>query len=268
MPKRFVLVRHGFSEGNAAKKLINAGADPKTILTPEFLNRHSKKFRLTDLGRRQAIVTGRWIKRNIAKEFDRYFVSEYLRALETAALLNFKNAEWRKDFNLRERDYGLMDMLSPEQRERCYLEEMEIYRKDKFLMPIPGGGESIANLCLRVWSVFDRLHREASDEDVCMVVHGEFMWACRVLLERIPMETYHELDSSKEPFDRIHNCQVLEYTRINPFTGEETDCYKWMRSVCPSNLKLSRNEWVEIKRRKYSNKELLDEVNASQRFLK
>ncbi|MBI3632583.1 MAG: phosphoglycerate mutase family protein [Candidatus Vogelbacteria bacterium] len=268
MPKRLLLGRHGESEGNKAKKLLTAGADPATVLTPEFLNRHSSKFRLTDAGQLQAITTGDWIHKNVAKKFDRYYVSEYLRALETAALFNFPDADWRKDFNLRERDYGLMDLLSPEQKERCYIEEMEIYKKEKFLMPIPGGGESIANVCLRVRSVFDTLHRECENDEVCMVCHGEFMWACRIVLERIAMEEYHELDSSKHPFDRIHNCQVLEYTRINPFTGEETNCYKWMRSVCPSNLTLSRNEWTEIKRRKYSNEELLAEVNASQRFLK
>jgi len=268
MPKRLVLVRHGFSEGNKAKKLITAGAKPEDILTPEFLARHSSKFRLTDEGREQAIVTGAWIRANISTKFDRYYVSEYLRALETAALLNFPAAEWRKDFNLRERDYGLMDLLSPEQRRRCYLEEMEIYKKDKFLMPIPGGGESIANVCLRVRSVFDTLHRECENDEVCMVCHGEFLWACRIVLERIAMEAYHDLDASKEPFDRIYNCQVLEYTRIDPVTGEEASCYKWMRSVCPSNLKLSRNEWVPIVRRRYSNEELLAEVNSNPRYLK
>ena len=48
------------------------------------------------------------------------------------------------------------------------------------------------------------------------------MWGFRVILERIPPDKYVKLDQSKNPFDRIHNCQILQYSRIDPKTGETT----------------------------------------------
>ena len=264
MPKRLVLVRHGKSEGNEAKRLLTKGIN---VFTPEFLNRHSSKFRLVDVGIDQAKNAGEWIKKNIGNTFSRYYVSEYIRALETAALLDLPRAEWRKDFDLRERDYGLMDLLSPDERELVFGEMIKLQKKDKFLMPMPGGGESIASMCLRVKSFIDTLHRGSPDDEDIVVCHGEFMWGCRVKLERIPMETYHLLDQSDDPFDRIHNCQILEYTRVDPFTGQIYDCYHHMRSVCPNDLTRSKNEWVPIIRRKFSNEDLLAEVARNPRII-
>lgn len=266
MPKVLVFVRHGESEGNFVKRKNSRG--DSSAFTPEFLDRHSSKFRLTDKGRDQAVITGEWIRANSSTCFDRYYVSEYTRALETAALLGFKDAKWRKEFDLRERDYGFMDLLSPEQRESFYGEEIKIAKKDRFLMPIPGGGESIATMCMRVRMLFDTLHRECSYDRVCIVSHGELIWGCRIRLERITMDRYHELIESKDPFNRIHNCQVLEYTRVDPHSGIEFNYYKWMRSVCPVALSLSRNEWVPIVRTKFSNEELLLEAERYPRQIK
>lgn len=264
MPKRLVLVRHGESEGNKAKKMAKAGLKP---FTAEFLNRHSSSFRLTDLGQEQAAMAGKWIKENIALPFDVCYTSEYIRAMETAALLDLPNAQWYRDLDLRERDYGFMDLLTPEEKDRCYGKEIKISKKNKLLMPTPGGGESIAQVRMRSWRIFSRLSRVCAGGIAVLCCHGEFIWACRIDLEHIPMEEYRRLDISKHPFDRIHNCQILEYSRIDPITKEEAPYYKWMRSVCPSDLTLSRNEWVPIIRRKFSNEELLAEVAKNPRII-
>src|SRR6185436_2831339 len=99
MPIDLVLVRHGQSEGNAAKRRSEAG--DHSAFTEAFKNRHSSSFRLTKLGREQAHLAGKWLRaefydRGIA--FDRCITSEYLRAVETAALLELPDAEWRTDY--------------------------------------------------------------------------------------------------------------------------------------------------------------------------
>jgi NAD+ kinase len=83
LPLDIILVRHGESELNLAHK------DP-TLWTPEFKNRHTSNYKLTDLGRKQAQITGEWIKKNIAPSFDLYFCSNYVRYLFCSASLIMK----------------------------------------------------------------------------------------------------------------------------------------------------------------------------------
>src|SRR6476469_2760454 len=103
MPIDLVLVRHGESEGNVIFR--KAAAGDHSHVNEAFLNRHSSRWRLTDLGVRQAHAAGRWLRQNVAEAVDRYYVSEYLRAMETAGHLGFHPARWHSEFFLRERDW-------------------------------------------------------------------------------------------------------------------------------------------------------------------
>ena len=266
MPMNLVLVRHGESEGNRAKSLSKKGDD--AILTDDFKNRHSSSFRLTNRGREQAKSAGEWIKKNIGSSFFRYYASEYVRAIETAAYLDLPDAKWFCDFYLRERDWGELDIITEEERATKFADAMKRRELDPFFWT-PPGGESMAQLCLRVDRVLHTLHRECDQKDVIMVCHGETMWAFRVRLERMSQERYRELHDSKDPKDRILNCQILHYTRRNPPRegGYIEPYFNWMRSVCPTDTKLSRNEWEEIKRPSYKNEELLVLAEKSKRII-
>lgn len=113
MPVDLVLVRHGQSEGNLAQRLCrqqqqqraegsSTSSDKKSggpgtggasagqtssdkateasgVWSKEFRERHNSLYRLTDKGRMQAAVAGRWIRSNVATLFDKYFTSEYVR---------------------------------------------------------------------------------------------------------------------------------------------------------------------------------------------
>ena len=93
------------------------------------------------------------------------------------------------------------------------------------------------------------------------------MWAFRVRLERMTSKRYHELDLSDNPFDHIHNCQVLHYTRRDPATQVLSPHIEWMRSVCPTDLSLSSNNWQNIVRRQFTNEELLAEADEIPRLI-
>ena len=71
---------------------------------------------------------------------------------------------------------------------------------------------------------------------------------------------YAELNLSEDPKDHIHNCQILQYTRRDPASGELKPYCGWMRSICPTDLKKSHNEWEPIVRPTFSNADLLAEV--------
>jgi NAD+ kinase len=263
MPIDLVLVRHGESEGNVAFGLSKRG--DHSHYTPEFLARHSSKWRLTDRGVQQARMAGEWLRANVAQTFDRYYVAEYLRAMETAAHLGLPGARWYCEFYLRERDWGMLDVMSFQERRERYGEELRRREMDAFFWT-PPSGESLASMCLRIDRVLDTLHRECADRRVILVCHGEVMWGFRVRLERMAQERYRELDQSHDPTIKIHNCQILHYTRRDPGTGQVAAHLNWMRSVCPWDPGLSRNEWEVIGRPSYTNGGLLAVAERSPRL--
>ena len=264
MPIDLVLVRHGESEGNAANTRSRQGDDRD--FNELHLNRHSSKWRLTDKGREQAHLAGLWIKDSIGTDFFRYYVSEYLRAMETAALLDLPTAKWYVDFYLRERDYGALDIMPDSERRHRFAPDLARQEIDSFYW-CPPRGESLAQLCRRLDRILDTMHRECADKKVIIVCHGEVMWAFRVRLERMLQKRFQELDKSQHPFDRIHNGQVLHYTRRNPANEEISPYLDWLRSVCPFNLELSKNHWEKIERRRFSNEDLLREVEQYPRYI-
>ena len=154
LPIDIILVRHGESEGNIAQNLSKLGDD--ALWTKELQERHNSNYRLTDKGREQARVTGNWIKQNISENFDRYYCSEYIRAQETSALMNFKESVWYvegllleeklfslisikkrfSEFYLREQDRGILAGKSKIQREREFSDLVERLSKDAFYLAV------------------------------------------------------------------------------------------------------------------------------------
>ena len=264
MPINLVLVRHGESEGNFANKMSRKG--DHSGFTDEFKERHSSLWRLTDKGIEQAKTAGRWIQDNLDFRFDRFYASEFLRAMETAAYICIPEARWYREFYLRERGWGQLDVMSDDERHARFADEMKRRKRDGFFWA-PPGGESMADCCLRIDRNLDTLHRECSDKNVIIVCHGEVMTSFRVRLERMSQNRFYELSRSKNAFDKIHNCQILHYTRRNPKTGELSNNMNWFRSICPTDLKLSKNKWQLIKRPKFSNHQLLFEVQKVLRII-
>ena len=249
-----VLIRHGESEGNVARKR-SLGGD-HSLFSGEFKHRHSARWRLTDRGREQAIAAGEWLQRENLVEFDRYYVSEYLRAMETAGRLNLPNAKWYAEMLIRERDWGQMDLMSEEERVTKFLDELQRRDLDPFYYA-PPGGESLAAVAQRADRLMAALHRECGDKKVIVVCHGEVMWAMRTRLERMSLDTFRDLQGSGRMVDQIHNGHILHYTRRNPQTGDMAPFFSWVRSICPWDKKLSPKGWMEIKRPVYDNDLLL-----------
>lgn len=253
MPNELVLVRHGHSEGNLAVDYSKLGDD--SFYTPDFRERPGHQWRLTEDGQEQARTAGQWILENIG-DFDRYYVSPYIRTKETAALLDLPSAEWRVDSRLRERDWG--DIGSLPRKE--FIEE---YPRNAFVKDMdslywrPPGGESIMDVRMRMRSLLDTLHRETESQKVIAVTHGEFMWSARAELEYMSDEEWLTADNDKS--QKIHNTQVLQYSRLDPNTDKQNKYASWTRSVCPWMTGVSL-EWSQITRHRFSNEELLEQV--------
>lgn len=267
LPIDLLLVRHGQSEGNAAKRLSEAG--DHSAFSEAFRNRHTSSFRLTDRGQRQATKAGAYLREAYFKGdgFDRYYTSEYIRAQETAALLALPHAEWFCDFYLTERDWGELDNCPESERAEKFSDALARREVEPFFWR-PPNGESFAQLCLRVDRVLHTLHRECSDKRVLIVCHGEVMRAFEVRLERMPQERFKELVFSDVSEDRIHNCQILHYTRRDPFGQKRLMPYLgWKQWIRPTDEPMRFSGWHEIRRARHSNASLLRIVEKSTRML-
>lgn len=266
LPRNIILVRHGESEGNIANKHSRKGDN--SDFSPEFLDRHSSKLRLTDKGKTQAKMAGDWLKSEGLDRFDGYYVSEYTRAMETAALMELPDANWQTDFQLRERDHGLVDILPHSVREEQFANYMRLRKMHLFYAPWPDG-ESIPEVCERLRSnIMDTLHREMADKQVVIVSHGDLIRAFRVILEHMPADVYHEVDGENQKYFKVGNGQIIHYTRVNPNDPNEVLPHLgWVRSVNPYKPTFAGHDWQPIVRKKYTNAELLALAERSKRLV-
>lgn len=264
LPIDLILVRHGQSEGNVANKASRKG--DHCFFTDEHRERHSRDFRLTDRGIRQALSAGEWLRTNVPMPLDRFYVSDYIRAKETAVLLALPSALWRIEFHMRERDMALMDNITDAEKKERYAREHALYEMDPFLSYPAGGGESFAAHCFRMkGAMLSHWARECSDKRVVAACHGHVMRALQVELEALGHDDFIRLNNSEEPEDKIRNCQIMWYSRRDPETQLLSNSPVVVRSVSPSEKK--DFGWRRIIRRKYTNEELAAEVERYPRYI-
>lgn len=257
IPIDLILVRHGQSEGNLAIHKTRHGDD--SLLTEKFLRCHSSKWRLTNLGIFQAQSAGEWLKKNKLESFCRYYVSDLIRAKETAAEMNFSDARWYVDSALSEREYGEIDPVSG-----CY-------RKDSFTYT----EETIYSLFARVHQFLETLYREFDGKKVIIVSHGEIISVIRFYLEQSNLQEWLKFKTTNDPKVRINNGQILHYTRQDPQNGAIQPNLSWVKYVYPDHPNLPETEFSFIpnqmtgpqfslsspKQTTFTNQELLAEVN-------
>jgi broad specificity phosphatase PhoE len=263
MPRNLFLVRHGQSEGNLARKKYKETKN-SSFYSDEFLKLHESQYKLTELGVKQANKAGNWFLKNKLLNFDRMIVSNNVRALETAAYLNLPNANWMIDFNLRERDGGLFDQITPEKRDLEYPDQQKFYDTQPFLFR-PPQGESIADVCQRIKIVLDTLARECDGKNVIIVCHGEVMRTFRIILERLSLQKTNEYLLSTENWGCVPNGSIIHYTRENPLDGkhELSDWFDWVKMIRPAGGGEYEEKFSAIERKKYSNEELLEEAKKN-----
>lgn len=259
MPIDLVLVRHGAAEGNLAFAESRKGNHD--FFTPQFMETHESKWRLTREGRRQAGLTGRWIHRHVRSDFDRCVASEYVRALETAALLDIRNANWERDVFLRERNFGQLSSLSYQERDRRFQNALRLRELDAFYWA-PPSGESLANVALRVDYVIDSLAESSRRlRSAILVSHYNVIQVFRTRIEVIGQLNFERDLIKADRWHKLQNCSVIHYTRRHPMTHEIAPVYRWMRFATPwLGDRFADPPWEEIRYRYLTNDQMLKEV--------
>lgn len=267
MPKHFVLVRHGESEGNIVTNAAKGGDD--SGYNDAFLSTPGSQWRLTDRGRMQAGTIGSWLAEQYPLAhsphgditgggFDRFYVSPYVRTRETAAHLGLPQAVWRINRALRERDWGDISLIPRQQflESAWWAENAKTKKADPLYWCTPNG-ESVAMIAEdRVRNVLDTLDRECSDQTVIAVSHGEAIQAFRLVLERMSDERFMEVERDKT--QEIRNCEALEYRKG---TGHRLNMLRRSYPVEVDGAWTVRvGEWQEFGFERYSNDDLLAQV--------
>jgi broad specificity phosphatase PhoE len=193
-----LLVRHGESEANR----VAAEAEQSGALRIPLPARDAD-VELSALGRDQATAVGRALA-GLGRG-DRptaAWVSPYRRARETAELAV---DEWGRDIpqrvdeRLRDRELGILDGLTWAGVQEFHPEEAERRRFLGKFYHRPPGGESWADLALRVRSVLRDIE-DGGDDRVLVVCHDAVVMVFRYVLERLDERTLlHEAATNPVP---------------------------------------------------------------------
>lgn len=172
------VLRHGQSTGNVAREEAeSAGADVIDIAERDA------DVPLTDLGREQASAAGKFLA---GRPPDVVVTSTYRRAWDTARLAAPGGVPIVPDERLRDRELGVLDLLTSHGVRERWSDELRRKRRLGKFYYRPPGGESWADVVLRVRSLLAELSAEHAGKRVLLAAHEMTVFALRYLLEGLP----------------------------------------------------------------------------------
>ncbi|HEV2818459.1 MAG TPA: histidine phosphatase family protein [Allosphingosinicella sp.] len=208
-PEKLWIVRHGQSAGNVARDAAHAaGLDVIDIALRDV------DVPLSDLGHEQARALGRWFAAQSESERPEIVLSSpYVRARQTARLIceaggvADSGRQPIVDERLREREFGVFDRLTTNgirQKHPDLAEHRALLGKFYFRAP---GGESWADVILRLRSALDTISLHHADRRVLIVCHQVVVLCLRYILEELDEAGILAIDEAGD----VVNCGVCEY---------------------------------------------------------
>lgn len=206
-----LLVRHGESLGNVAREEYeSAGADRIEIDTRDA------DVELSELGRGQAEALGRWLAETpSAQRPTLLWASPYLRARQTAEIAV---SAWQSspthivqlDERLRDRELGVLDRLTKKGVETKFRSEAERRATQGKFYYRPPGGESWADVVLRL-RCFVSDERYAMQGGISLIVaHDAVVLLLRYILERFDEATLLDIARSRS----VGNASITRLTQV------------------------------------------------------
>ena len=208
-PKRLWLVRHGQSQGNVARDAAHEAGHSVIDLDLRDVD-----VPLSELGHAQADATGRWFA--ALPEHDKpevILASPYIRAKQTAEAICKAGglAGGAKptilDERLREREFGVFDGLTTKGIREHYPDEAAHRAKMGKFYHRPPGGESWADVILRLRSALNTINLHYADKRVLVVAHQVVVLCLRYILEELSEGQILAIDRKGE----ILNCGIAAF---------------------------------------------------------
>nr|WP_157155959.1 MULTISPECIES: histidine phosphatase family protein [unclassified Diaminobutyricimonas] len=210
------LIRHGESTANVAASAAEL-ARAEEIDVPL----RDADVPLSQIGADQAAAVGRWLQGLDDDQFpDSIWCSPYLRAADTARLLaagQRAQLPVRVDERLRDRELGIIDALTTVGVEaRLPVEAARRRRLGKFYYR-PPGGESWADVVLRLRSMLIDLDRLESGRRVLIVSHDAVLTLIRYICEHLTEAQVLEL-ASTTPLLNASISRLVRHEADGPWT--------------------------------------------------
>jgi broad specificity phosphatase PhoE len=217
-PSRLYLVRHGQSQGNVARDLSERQGLPTIDIGMRDVD-----VPLSDLGHQQAKAAGHWFAGLPDGEKPEVILSSpYVRARQTAKHiceaggLAAGKARTVLDERLREREFGVFDGLTTLGIRQRYPEEAAHRARLGKFYHRPPGGESWADVILRLRSAMNSINLHYSGRRVLIVCHQVVVLCMRYVLEELEEQEILAIDKEAD----ILNCGICAFD----FHPQELDC--------------------------------------------
>jgi probable phosphoglycerate mutase len=208
-PARLWLVRHGQSQGNVARDAADeAGAHEIDI------DLRDVDVPLSELGRKQAEAAGRWFAALPREERPELILSSpYVRAKQTAEIICRAGAlaggpaHTIVDERLREREFGIFDRLTGAGIRARFPDESAHRRMLGKFYHRPPGGESWADVILRLRSMLNTINLHYCDRRVLVVCHQVVVLCFRYILVELDEAQVLAIDKQAD----VLNCGICAY---------------------------------------------------------
>lgn len=203
------IVRHGESAGNvAALAAREAGLPVVPIATRDVDVPLSKR------GEEQAAALAQWFgAMPLSERPTVVLTSPYVRAVRTAEIIcrmggaDEPDEALVIDERLREREFGILDRLTALGVQQRFPDQAEHRRLLGKFYHRPPGGESWADVILRLRSALDTVNLHYSRERVLIVCHEVVVLCLRYLLECMTEAEILAIEATHE----VPNCGVTSY---------------------------------------------------------
>ena len=208
-PERLWLVRHGQSQGNVARDAADeSGAHEIDIQMRDV------DVPLSELGLKQAEAAGRYFAALPGTQRPEIILcSPYVRARQTAELICKAGAlaggpaQTIIDERLREREFGIFDRLTTAGIRAKFPEEAAHRTRLGKFYHRPPGGESWADVILRLRSMLNTINLHYCDRRVLVVCHQVVVLCFRYILEELDEAQVLAIDKQAD----VLNCGICAY---------------------------------------------------------
>jgi broad specificity phosphatase PhoE len=211
---QLLLVRHAESMGNVAREASEA-TDSEVIA----IDTRDADVALSAIGRGQASAFGQWLAElPRAGRPTRLWSSPYLRARETAELARTEaglNLTPRIDERLRDRELGVLDRLTAHGVRVRFPAEADRRRYLGKFYYRPPGGESWADVALRLRSYLSDISHDLPGQITLIVAHDAVVLLLRYILEEFDEATLLDIARTRS----VGNASITHLIRDSAGSG-------------------------------------------------
>jgi broad specificity phosphatase PhoE len=206
-----VLVRHGQSLANVAFP----AADARGLLEAEISGRDAE-VPLTPVGVKQAESVGHWLATLPGGEVPQVVItSPYLRARETwriaAETSGLSFPQPATDDRLVDRLLGDLEMMTRAAVAQNFPEEGARRREMGEYNYAPPGGESFADIAVRLKAFLDDLHRDHAGQRVIIVAHDAVVLMMRAVIEQL---TWDGVVAAERAAGSVRNASLSRFVAV------------------------------------------------------